>query len=328
MQVMDLNSTLSPTERDIPFGKLVGGRNDQSLAALTPDVIQAYQDLDDAGYSSHIYWDERGHVYTEGSYWSGSYRQTAEALTAYRSDQSFPAFFNVDQDFEMPGRQPDIGNGGSDDGDPWGTWGGYFSWDAETIVDSASIWRATVYLNSSGDYPVDIPGFDSSLTDISFRRPQQFNPPDSGSISWELKRLSDSRVLQSGWEKVGKDAVVNIPDVTLYKEKCELVVTVVPTSISAPKDLREAPLGSGILHVYPNPVSSISTIEFQISRPGNVRIKLHNMAGLMVDVIADEYQPAGRYSVRWDSGSHPSGIYIGSLKAGPEVIRRKIILSR
>lgn len=39
------------------------------------------------------------------------------------------------------------------------------------------------------------------------------------------------------------------------------------------------------------------------------------------------YRPAGPISVIWDSGSHPSGIYICILKAGSEVIRRKIILS-
>ena len=320
MKVMDLHSVLSSSERDIPFGKLVGGRNDQSLAALTPDMIQAYKNLDDTGFGSHIYWDDRTHVYKEGSYWSGSFRQTVQALTAYRSDQSFPAFFNDDQDFDIPGQQPDMGSGEPDDGDPWGTWGGYYSWDTETIVDSANVWKATIYLNSSGDYPVDIPGFDSSRANTSIRRPQQFSPPESGSISWELKRLSDSRILQSGWQMVENDGVVTIPDVTIYKEKCELIVRAVPTSISAPE--------SGIIQVFPNPVSSFASIEFHIPRPGNVRGEIHNLAGQLVDVFLNEYRPAGANSVIWDSGSLPSGIYICSLKAGPEVIRRKIILSR
>ena len=157
------------------------------------------------------------------------------------------------------------------------------------------------------------------MTNIAIRRPQQFSPPENGSVSWELKHLSDSRVLQSGWEKVGKDGVVTIPDVTIYKEKCEIMVRVVPTSISATESV--------ILQVYPNPVSSTATIEFQMPRPGNVRIALHNMAGQLVDVIANEYRPAGPISVIWDFGSHPPGIYICILKAGYEVIRRKIILS-
>jgi hypothetical protein len=213
-----------------------------------------------------------------------------------------------------------MGSGEPDVGDPWGTWGGYYSWDTGTITDSANVWKATVYLSSTGDYPVDIPGFDSSRANISIRRPQQFSPTPSGSISWELQRLSDSRTLHSGWELVENNGVVTIPDVTIYKEKCELIVRAVPTSISAAE--------SGIIQVYPNPVSSTATIEFQISHPGNVRVEIHNLAGQLNDMILDEFRPAGANSAIWDSGSLPSGIYICRLKAGPEVIRRKIILSR
>lgn len=98
------------------------------------------------------------------------------------------------------------------------------------------------------------------------------------------------------------------------------MVTVIPTSISTPE--------SGILHVYPNPVLSITTIVFQMPGPGDARIEIHNMAGQLVGVVVNGYKPAGPGPVRWDPGSLPSGIYICSLRAGPEVIRRKIILSR
>jgi len=283
-------------------------------------MIKAYRNLDEAGYGSHIYWDDRGHVYTEGSYWSGSYRQTAQALTAYRSDQSFPAFFNDDQDFDKPGQQPDMGNGEPDNGDLWGTWGGYYSWDVKTIVDYANVWKATIYINSSGDYPVDIPQFDSSLANISIRRPQQFIVPEGGSVSWELKRLSDSRILQSGWQMVKNDGVVAIPDVTIYKEKCELIVKAVSTSIFTPE--------SGSIQIYPNPVSSFATIEFHMPQSGRMMIVLHDMIGQLIEVVLNEYRPAGSNSVIWDSGNRPSGVYICSLMAGSELKRKKIILSR
>ena len=111
-----------------------------------------------------------------------------------------------------------MGQGEPDEGDPLGTWGGYYGWDAETIADSAAVWRATIYLISSGDYPVDIPDFDSSQAHISIRRPQQFDPPDSGSVTWELRCLSDSRVMQSGRERVGDEGLVTIPDVTVTRK--------------------------------------------------------------------------------------------------------------
>jgi hypothetical protein len=132
--------------------------------------------------------------------------------------------------------------------------------------------------------------------------------------------MSDSRILHSGWQSVKNDGVVTIPDVTIYKEKCELILRAVPTSISAPE--------SGITKVYPNPVSSTATIEFQTGRQGNVRGEIHNMAGQLVDVVANDYRPAGLHLVTWNSGTLPSGIYICSLKAGQKVIHRKIILFR
>jgi hypothetical protein len=321
MQAMDLRTRLSAIERDIPFGKVVGGRADQTLAALSPDMIQAYRNLDDAGFGSHIYWDDRGHVYTEGSYWSGSFRHTAQALTAYRSDQSFPAFFHDDQDFQSAGQQPDLGTGEPDSGDEWGTWGGYYRWDSGSIVDTDTLWKASIYLISDGESPVDIPDFDSSRADIAIRRPQHFLPPDSGSISWELVRLADSRIMQSGWGKVENEGLVIIPDVTIYKEKCELRVGLIPTSATS-MEFRQM-----VLQVYPNPVSLAVTIDFGLQQAGRVSLTIHNLAGQLVDILLDKYYPSGKFSEKWDASDYPPGIYICSLKTKRELIHRKIIVS-
>ena len=110
------------------------------------------------------------------------------------------------------------------------------------------------------------------------------------------------------------------------KEKCEFMVSLTPTVI-APNVSYGATTGSGIFHIYPNPVLSTATIEFHMPRPGWVRIALHDMSGRLVDVIINGYRPAGPNSVIWDSGSHPSGIYIGSLNVGAEVIRSSVIIS-
>ncbi|MHC4539547.1 MAG: hypothetical protein ACYS74_07170 [Planctomycetota bacterium] len=224
LDVMDLHTVLSGTERDIPFGKIVLGRADQSLARWTAEKVQAYKYVNDAGFGCHLYWDERGHVYTRRSHWADSFRLKAKALTRYRSDQSFPAFFNDDQDFGTPGRQPDMGNGDPSDGDVWGTWSGYCSWDPDTIVDSPTQWEATVFLIGFSSYANDVPSFASSKTDISIRRPQQFTPAVGTTVGWTLTRLSDSQVMQRGQQTIGQSGVVTIPNLTIHKDRCRLSV--------------------------------------------------------------------------------------------------------
>ena len=228
LDVMDLYTVLSGTERDIPFGKIVIGRADQVfLARWTAQKVQTFERVNDTGFGCHLYWDERGHVYTPGSHWADSFRLKAKALTRYRSDQSFPAFFNDDQDSGTPGRQPDMGNGDSSDGDVWGTWSGYCSWEPDTIVDSPTQWEATVFLIGFSSHVNDVPSFASSTTDISIRRPQQFTPAVGTTVGWTLRRLSDSQVIQSGQETVGQSGVVTIPNLTIYKDRCRLSVSIV-----------------------------------------------------------------------------------------------------
>jgi hypothetical protein len=53
---------ISDTERDMVYTRVIAGRNDQSTGAgWSPERVQQYHDLNDAGFGHHLYWDERGH---------------------------------------------------------------------------------------------------------------------------------------------------------------------------------------------------------------------------------------------------------------------------
>jgi pimeloyl-ACP methyl ester carboxylesterase len=327
VEVMDLHTVLSETEKDIPFGKIVGGRADRSLAALTDEMIQAYNKVNDAGLGCHIYWDDRGHVFTGGSYWSGSYRLTSLALTAYRSDQSFPAFFNDDQDFTSPGRQPELGSGEPAYGDTSGTWGGYYVWDPEKIVDTQGLWKTEVSLNTSGDYPNDIPSFDSSKADMAIRRPQQFVLPEGRGFSWELKRLSDSRVIRSGTGKAGENGLIIIPDLVLFKEKCELSVSVNPEAVFPEDPASGARERLPALGIAPNPFRRTAEVNYLLSRDGTVNLSVYDISGQLVRTLVNHTETAGRHSVAWDAGGLPAGIYICRLKTGRSINRKLCVLS-
>jgi len=308
MDVMDLCTVLTESKRDIPFGKIVGGRNDKSLAGLTADVVQAYKSINNAGMGTHIYWDDRGHVFTEGSYWSDSYRLTSMELNTYRNNSSFPAFFNDDQDFTLPGRQPDIGTGVGD-GEIWGTWGGYYYWDPERIVDSSSFWIAEIKLVTSSEYDNDIPAFDSSKTDLSIRNPQHFKPQSGSTIYWTFTRSSDARILQSGQETVGPEGQVIIPDIHIHKDRCEIEISEIPLLHVNANHPGISAKYAGV-RIYPNPVSSDATIHYSLAQPGSVSIAIYNTAGQQIESLVNGYKNTGSYTITWKVKSLEPGLYL------------------
>ncbi len=326
--VMDLYTVLSATERDLPFGQIVNGRNDQAgAAAWNAGIIQMFEAVNENGFGTHLYWDERGHVYSSDSHWADSYRLKAKALTSYRSDQSFPAFFNDDQDSDTPGRQPDMGNGDPSDGDIWGTWSGYYNWEPETIVDSPSQWEATVFLISYSANANDVPSFGSSQTDISIRRPQQFTPSAGNKVGWKLTRLSDSQIMQSGQEIVGENGVVTIPNLTIYKDELRLTVFIVPSSV----DELGIPTEFAISQNYPNPFNLTTKIQYNLTKESDVKISILNAIGQVVRRFDQGFQQPGNYKVVWDGkdnqGQHvPSSVYFYQIIADGFVNVKRMVL--
>ena len=146
-------------------------------------------------------------------------------MTRYRSDQSFPAFFNDDQDATLEGRQPDPGDGDPAIGDPWGTWSGYYDWDLDTIDDTPSQWAATIFLISSSSFDNDVSVFDSSTADVAIRRPQNFQPAPGSVFEWTLQSLSGAKGVQTGMGIADPAGVVVIPDLTITKTPSRLTVT-------------------------------------------------------------------------------------------------------
>lgn len=227
---------ISEGERDMPFTSIVAGRNDPTAARWSDLRVTQLHEVNDAAFGQHVYWDERGHmIVAPGSHWSQAPKLTAEWMTRYRSNQSFPAFFNDDQDATVEGRQPETGDGGPNSGEPWGTWSGYYDWDVETIVDTAEEWAVTIGLRSSSSFeggPFEnsvfenaVPDFDSSTADVAIRRPQQFHPAPGSTFGWSLQPLTGDGDPQSGMGTVDSEGVVFVRDLTITKEASRLTVS-------------------------------------------------------------------------------------------------------
>lgn len=72
---------------------------------------------------------------------------------------------------------------------------------------------------------------------------------------------------------------------------------------------------TGGLLLAGNPLSSVSTVSFSLSSPGQASVLVYDMSGHVIQSLVNEELSAGQHSVVWDSGSLASGVYIVRFRA-------------
>jgi len=88
-----------------------------------------------------------------------------------------------------------------------------------------------------------------------------------------------------------------------------------------------------LIQSYPNPFNPETQIAYALDVPGNVRVKICNVAGQVIRTFEEGYRPAGSYNLRWDgcneSGNPAaSGIYFYHIEAGPYAVTGRMVLLR
>ena len=77
-----------------------------------------------------------------------------------------------------------------------------------------------------------------------------------------------------------------------------------------PDDVLSAmPVSFSLEQNYPNPFNPTTTIAYQIATPGYVRLSIFNLLGEEIARLAEGNHATGYYTVQWDAGTAPSGIY-------------------
>lgn len=77
---------------------------------------------------------------------------------------------------------------------------------------------------------------------------------------------------------------------------------------------------------YPNPFNPTTTIRFSIPEKSFVTLKVFNLLGQQIATLVEKEQPVGTYSIQWQAGELPSGVYLYSLQAKDFVETKKLIL--
>jgi len=81
---------------------------------------------------------------------------------------------------------------------------------------------------------------------------------------------------------------------------------------------------------YPNPFNPMTTIEYQLKRPGKVSLTIYNTLGQLVRELVNTAQSSGIYSVQWDGRNDsgilvPSGVYLYRLKSDSYIQTKKML---
>ncbi len=75
---------------------------------------------------------------------------------------------------------------------------------------------------------------------------------------------------------------------------------------------------------YPNPISEQGTVEYALPEARTVTLRVYDVLGRHVTTLASGQKEAGRHRVQLDTGTLPSGLYVGRLQIGDQTLSQKI----
>ncbi len=96
-----------------------------------------------------------------------------------------------------------------------------------------------------------------------------------------------------------------------------------------PDDVKETPeiqpLSFGLTGAYPNPFNDAVTIDYSLPVAGDAALRVYDMAGRNLAVLADGQQSAGNHTVSWHPAGIPAGVYMVRLESGDKSSLLKVV---
>jgi len=78
--------------------------------------------------------------------------------------------------------------------------------------------------------------------------------------------------------------------------------------------------------IYPNPFNPETTIKYEISAAGNVKLEVYNIKGQKVNMLMNEYKEPGNHSLHWNADKFNSGVYFLRFSSGGYRQTKKVLL--
>ena len=140
---------------------------------------------------------------------------------------------------------------------------------------------------------------------------------------------SEEYVIDSSWDPTECDIVVYVQnDAERMVIQCAQAPVPAQTPVAGEIADADLPGGYQLSQNYPNPFNPKTEIRYTLPREEQVELRVYNIAGAEVAVLADGPRAAGIHSVRWDADNLASGVYFCRLRAGGYNETVKMVLMR
>ncbi|MCP4546230.1 MAG: T9SS type A sorting domain-containing protein [bacterium] len=77
---------------------------------------------------------------------------------------------------------------------------------------------------------------------------------------------------------------------------------------------------------YPNPFNPTTRLGFALPAGQRARLTVYDIQGRMVELLIDEFLPAGHHSCEWAAAGCASGVYFSLLETDTVTLSRKLLL--
>ncbi|MEG8946692.1 S8 family serine peptidase [Rosettibacter firmus] len=107
--------------------------------------------------------------------------------------------------------------------------------------------------------------------------------------------------------------------IRLSREKYKSIISDVEEKITLPKNLV-------LYQNYPNPFNPSTIITYELPEENYVVLKVYDLLGREIATLVNEQKQPGRYNIEFNGANLTSGIYIYALRAGNNLIIKKMTL--
>ena len=98
-----------------------------------------------------------------------------------------------------------------------------------------------------------------------------------------------------------------------------------PVSVEE-NELSGIPTSFDVSQNYPNPFNPSTKIVYSVTEASNVNLTVFDILGREVEVLVNDFKPAGIYELKFNAENLPSGLYLYTFEAGSTRITKKMTL--
>jgi hypothetical protein len=171
--------------------------------------------------------------------------------------------------------------------------------------------------------------WDVSLTVDQLQTNNIFKMP----VDVEIRSATSDTATSVVWDSLATQTfVVNVPfePAVVLLDPGDWILKTLEEPVAAGSPPRPAfALGQNV----PNPFNPQTSIRFSVPETRGVTLRVYDVSGRLVAILADRQYPAGTHVVEWDGtdrqgASAASGVYFYKITAGADVATKKMILLR